>query len=1456
MGSFTEPLRRNAVTVGLSLFIALGVAWYVLGYLPAREQDLRARYFRVMERIGENMQGKSRAFGKRSEAMVREIRYKVYPNPPSSGIPVKTSKTAVDSAYQSAAILLRKQWQDQGLISPEFEKLERMSEQPRRGELLSLAEDNQRLQFTYGFEDFLRLTASSNIREFTQGLLRPDAFEHFMILGTNPRKLEVFDQIYYQSFQAPATLTLTSDSKKGVGLWLRDTTGIQAPRLVELTIGGKPYKLFIQPVRMSPRVTWLLGGAVATGNFDAQRRELPENLIDLILGTVLVGMLALPFLKVTLMGARERLSRWDVVLCGLSLVLGTAFLLLLAHSLVAKHLTEPKLLKKQIAALGAQVEQELYQELQVLNVVLRTTDNALIASKYLQSNLPVRTSPTDFSATPKKWPNPVLKTADSAVVQARAWQKDDQLFWINAAGNMVFSVDTLGDDFLPNLRERTYHRRWKANQLWQLYPPEAAEGKADTFTLESLVTFGRTGDKLAVYARPSRINLQHIPADDTLKKDNLLAVYSTHLRSLSNPILPPGYSFCVIDDKGEIKFHSDARLNLSENMLTDCEPAGALRAAMFTRDVATVAARYQGQEFMVRIQPLQEWPLFLVTLADLHVVHARQMQTLSLAGTLLSTFSLLAALFLGLYMLVLPSRHTVLTMPYSLRRLWPRTARVPTYVQIAAALLGGTFLLFLFSLFAGPLVQLLLLPLVPLYAFLFTFFKLRLPTDNLTPSALTAGTWRPLMALHTLWNASGGLRYVRRLTLSFALVYNLIAWYWTGVAWIAGGLLQLLLVLLLLALPELGRRLEVWSGIRPRAFNQTGTQLTYSSITLKRTYSVMLLSWIVVLSIAPAIYCYQIAYRAERELQIRHAHLALARVMQAAPPRAPGQEGLQRKGYLRFFFDTRSSTTPVVATKQVPFTRAENNYRELITWLHPEFDTLSRNMQRVLPRGSAHLANWIVTSSWDTLTTAQSGPPSARATSNYFTSSISDLHWGQHWYFPSDLLKKDSPDIADFWTWLRTLAGLLLLLISLYHLLYLLARRVFNLDMLDLKTLVCATTSRPINADLPRHEYQLCATKNTYPAAQAAPEVATRHLDCRELLPYEKGKEVVPEKWQAQIRQAAKGVVVALDYFDYHPHDPALTQSKIAVLNYVQQHCHANVVIASRVHPVVFADCGHTRDKCTDKENHKVIWQTGDALLDALADFQLIYVPMTPTPPLQLYTCWEGSLDNRKLFENKLNIVSPNPNKVLMKAHFWYLRCLVEVECSALPFLGLPMEKELEKLLIDNYRLGQRLSEDDIILSIQQRAQFHFRQLWDTLTPYEQYLLYDVAQDGLVNSRDAQVINDLLQKGLLTYSHVGLRPVNESFRFFILNGLPPQQALRIEREAAEEAERDGTWSRRSLPIFLTLSAAALFIFVTQRSVLNEAQTFLTALTATLPLLYRFVSLTPFSSGTVSKAATT
>jgi hypothetical protein len=1480
----TESLRRHAVTISLSLLLGLGVAYYALGYLPAREEYLRARYFRVMSRIGENLQNKGQAYGKRVDAMRREIQHGVCQRQLSRCGRVPSDEKEL-KLYDTVANLLRQKWQRQDLNPPVFEGLTRPGSANRTrnvGELVGISwlSARQRVQFEHVFDAWQSVISSTPIKDLVGDLRRSDAFQEFLVIGPEASEAAAppLNQVYYSTFPAPAVIQLPTEASSKVPGWLQDTTGILTPRQVELAINGQSYQLFVQPIRVGGTTTWLLVGAVSTAEFRNKQLALPDSVLEVALAVILLGLLALPYMKIVFMNARERLSQNDVVLCGLSLVFGTTFLMLLSLSPVVKYDLEPDLLDAQLQQLSEAVEKSLIQELQELRATLRTAEAGLLSKKAqklltTQEEDHAKLRDLYLKRPPRLAENyvpadtllPATVGLDSCT---RVWQPSiDRIQWLDQQGEGLAFVDNLSARFNPSLLDREFMQQALRGDLW-LFPrdtlPDSKRVNDTLFRLASVVRYGRKGEKAAVFVRPSRQRLYFYretkKGRPSAKPDSLqsvLSIYTTQLWSLSAPLLPPGYSFCVLDEQGEVQFHSDKRLDLSENLFQDTEPVALLRTALLTKETTQGIIQYQGHHQRVRIQQLGTWPLYLMTMADLRAVQARQMQTLSLAATLLGAIGLGHLLFLGLYVLVLPRQHRILNLGYSLRRLWPRPEREAAYWRIVAALAGGMGLLILFAELTPssnrPFLQPFLLLLLPIYAFGFGFWQLQLPTDK----------------------RSRALARVTNLVLVEVIACNLLALYWAGRSYIYILLFQVALLALFLGLFFLNKeqrapvaflfknrfpRAAAWlrrsaiAQVRPPSWLQNRNR----NYWFPRAYALMMLGWVMVVSILPPIYCYyHLAYGVERELQLHYAHLRLGQQLQmplATPlkERPNSREQKLRKAYLSFFFDTRYDPLATLTDTTQP-SRSIKNFRKLLRWLHPSFDTLAQAPQSTLPLDT--LAILLATEhheqkggEYDSL---QTYIPRPNGTYARFTAQVSDLAWGGKWYLPQPIVEGEAREIYVA-RWLRQVGLLLLLGIVLYMLLRVLTRQVFNLHLLILKDLV------PQEPPLPAaRQYLIDPFDSTYSQKNSANSSVLR-LDCRQLSAQSPNSSFLKkaEKFlnDGQNREPR---IIALEHFDYRPQDPELTRAKIEVLEHLSAALPPSLrlVVVSKVHPILFADCGHSREQCPNKEQHQLVWALGDRLLDALADFTFAYESFHPQPPLCPDRPWQFPAAAPSLAQKLTNeeqsfrdktgqaLQQPGVSNICLEEKmqpYLALRWFVKVECRALPILR-PLEEELEIFLLDSARRAHIPTEEAIILAIQRRAQLQLRQLWETLSPHERYLLYDLAQDGLVNGRDSLIINDLLQRGLLLYDRLGLRIVNETFRSFILVGLPQEQALRIEREAQQEAQSHSAWNQRSFPVFLLLSAAGLFIFVTQRSALNEIQSFLTAVLSIAPLAYRFIS---------------
>ncbi|MCH7772583.1 MAG: hypothetical protein IIA49_16465, partial [Bacteroidetes bacterium] len=86
--------------------------------------------------------------------------------------------------------------------------------------------------------------------------------------------------------------------------------------------------------------------------------------------------------------------------------------------------------------------------------------------------------------------------------------------------------------------------------------------------------------------------------------------------SVINTILPSGYGFCVIDEKGDVKFHSNSERMLQENFIEESENSSDLKQAIYGNLSTHFSANYVGKNHLCYVQPINSLPLYLVTFYD------------------------------------------------------------------------------------------------------------------------------------------------------------------------------------------------------------------------------------------------------------------------------------------------------------------------------------------------------------------------------------------------------------------------------------------------------------------------------------------------------------------------------------------------------------------------------------------------------------------------------------------------------------------------------------------------------------------------------------------------------------------------------------------------------------------------------------------------------------------------
>ena len=191
-------------------------------------------------------------------------------------------------------------------------------------------------------------------------------------------------------------------------------------------------------------------------------------------------------------------------------------------------------------------------------------------------------------------------------------------------------------------------------------------------------------------------------------------------------------------------------------------------------------------------------------------------------------------------------------------------------------------------------------------------------------------------------------------------------------------------------------------------------------------------------------------------------------------------------------------------------------------------------------------------------------------------------------------------------------------------------------------------------------------------------------------------------------------------------------------------------------------------------------------------------------------------------FENKHRLSDDNTKRKIDK------KLMQEV-------LYLPaFELDVYQQFLNKQSKDALMDRNDLILYIQSSEQMLYHSLWNNCTIQEQYLIYDLAQDGLLNSKNLPDIYNLLLKGIMIHKHDRLRLFNHSFQNFVLSVISPRQALEIERASKME----GGWSNLQLPIIMIIFGMLLFLFISQQDIFNYLIGWVTAALGSIPILTR------------------
>ena len=188
------------------------------------------------------------------------------------------------------------------------------------------------------------------------------------------------------------------------------------------------------------------------------------------------------------------------------------------------------------------------------------------------------------------------------------------------------------------------------------------------------------------------------------------------MMSLIKPVVAGDCRYVVVDNDGQVLFHSEPQRNLAENFFDETDHDRALRAAVAGRQNELLDIRYWGDDQRAFVAPIPNTPWTLITFRSKVLLRTLNVEMIMITAVFMLIYALGCAMTLLTIALLRPR--------YRAPWLWPDPARAHDYRRLIGAFccVGLAFLVSIYSIRPRELMILALA--LPLIALVIMFLRL------------------------------------------------------------------------------------------------------------------------------------------------------------------------------------------------------------------------------------------------------------------------------------------------------------------------------------------------------------------------------------------------------------------------------------------------------------------------------------------------------------------------------------------------------------------------------------------------------------------------------------------------------------------------------------------------------------------------------------------------------------
>lgn len=1374
------------------LLVFLVAGYYYLIYIPERENEIMARRFRTLQRIEQNMREKIEGYQntiKNSLTRADEVYFKTIVSEYNNG--ADTSKFHL-SILDSTPIPRKDTMYlkiTPSLDSTVFQSASVFNE--RNGKKLMLIYNWYKYKdSTHDIIKHIKLSGRLDYSEFVKPLLKKGVFDQYIVFNVK----DGISNIVFEDFSSGISFN-------GVDSLFDTQEKVYTSKIVKIETGGEKYMVFLHPCGYNNKNDRIVAGLLKQKTFDREKRQLPDSIVTTVLFITLLSLLLLPVIRLALMGKRERIKLLDLFTGYFSFLLLVPIIMLAFFWNNKRFLTAESNKAYSKKTLADQISKSLHKEIEAAYNLLDTFD--ILHSPDSSYPLSVRLSILDtFNVNNLKTSgiahyfgdkanrdsiNAAVHLLDSVLKQKRLYKNAEYVFWMDKNGKEISNWSFYKDPPRGKYNERNYFKNVQHNNLLSL-PGDSVK----TFAMEPVVSRIDGKFKL-VLAKRSR-------------NDTLILATPARFESVINPVLPLGYEFSIIDEEGKTVFDSDTTENLNENLIEELIDGASLKVVLDTKTAREFKTRHEDEDFNVLAQPIPGLPFTIVIFEKKSFKASLYTQCLSFTMVMMFSFFIFLCFEMVLILIAHKQSTKLLKNNFDLGWIHPRMNFSAKY----------------FSLFLYNSIVLLVLVL-----FCFIGFSIQRLTEYIflivIASLATAIAAFAFEATNTNLSGADKKRLKKEKNtmklLGLLAVIALVDSYHYAVHW------PVLIFSIIIA------------GLHFLLFKTRHVFREYKDYMVN--FRLMIFSRLLLTSGLPVIVFFNCIFNFEQRLQQRLKLLDYAENIHRRVTHGEKLDSivaqLSNRNMIRsFYFDSGwivPAHTNTSKLLQAPdYSKNDSVCMGLLKTAHLHYNDVSENtesFEMIKPfndlksnYNSDFLFNSIFTGTGDSLQYKITEIKNGKPADQYL-----QLASGSYQYcFPSIFI---FPAETVFWLLLFICLGFT------YLLLVYATNKIFGKyipDIEDFKKM---------------HDDLLLQKDIKYLFVQGIPGAGKSSFIKKSL-----GNAFVfcdkqnqSSNYNALFFNLSEIPVQAEMSALQDAHNKAMEWGMPKKDNW---HYKVSEIMSDKVECIVFT---HFEYKIFDEYTNDVkltliekaiglgkkkIILSSD--IDPLEYFYSLKKYMPPgmvngneppgnAPSHEFQNRWNNLLGRfANIFMNIENVPAENVEDSFKKK-------FSDEECSKPAFLK-NYRSQFQQMPVNEK------NEEDYILKIQSLCDHSYRQIFASLTKEEQLTLYDLAEDGLMNTTNYMSLTMLLSKGLVVKDSNGvLMIINRSFRNFILTVVKAEDIKSIEKEISDNQ----TWNDYKYPVLIFLSALLYFVLSSNPDKFGNVLPVITGILTGIPTVIKMLS---------------